>query len=283
MLALAAVEAAALTTLRVAGFRTRWSVTRQGRVRVIEGRGGGRGDVIFVHGLASSATSFAPTMFRLSPHFARLVAFDLPGHGTSPPPRGRFGAGALLSSVEDVLSSECRGPVTLIGNSLGAGLALRFALSHPERVLGLVMTSPAGALLSESAVRELLGAFRLSNVADGFALLDRLHHRRVPFAKLFARDLLEVVQARHLRELVAALEAAPSFTPEELRSLVPPAMLIWGRSDRLMPPSAYEFFRDHLPSRTELLSLAAVGHSPHVEAPKRFANALVPFLRRIPR
>lgn len=283
MLALAAVEAAALTTLRVAGFRTRWSATRQGRVRVIEGKGGGRGDVVFVHGLASSATSFAQTMLRLSPHFARLVAFDLPGHGASPPPRGRFGASTLLNAVEEVLRSECRVPSTLIGNLLGAGLALRFTLSHPERVLGLVVTSPAGAALSESAIRDLLAAFRLSNVADGIALLDKLHHRRVPFTSLFARDLVQVVQTRHLRELVAALEAAPSFTPDELRGLVPPTLLVWGRSDRLMPPSAYEFFRDHLPARTELLSLAAVGHSPHVEAPQRFANAVIPFLRRIPR
>jgi pimeloyl-ACP methyl ester carboxylesterase len=282
MAAFAALEAAARARLRLAGVGSRSVATRHGTVHLFDGPGQGPlGPVICVHGLASSAASFARTLLGLQPHFDRVLALDLPGHGRSAVPAGSLRTRALLESLDDALLQATERPALLLGNSLGGGLVLRFALDHPERVRGVVLSSPAGAALQSEEIERLLRAFHLHKVRDGRELFARLYHRPLPLDALFAWDLLRTVRRPHLGELIRDLPDAPSFSRDELGSLAPPALLLWGESDRLMPTSARDYFRAHLPPALQFEALPEVGHSPHLEAPARYVRAVLEFARRI--
>jgi pimeloyl-ACP methyl ester carboxylesterase len=187
----------------------------------------------------------------------------------------------LLESLDEALLRVTKTPALLLGNSLGGALVLRFALDHPERVRGVVLSSPAGEALTGIERDALLRTFHMSRVEDGRQFFARLYHRRLPFEPVFAWDLLRAVRRPHLCELIRDLPDAPSFTPDELRSLVPPALLLWGDSDRLMPSTALAYFRAHLPPAVRFQPLPEVGHSPHVEAPGRYVREVVAFAREI--
>lgn len=280
MAVFATLEAAARTRLRLAGVQSRWLATRHGRVHVYDGPGQGRlGPVVCVHGLVSSAASFARTLLGLRRHCDRVLAIDLPGHGQSPTPAGRLGTRSLLESLDDALLQVTERPAYLLGNSLGGGLVLRFALDHPERVRGVVLSSPAGASLEEDEVEALLRAFHLGRLRDGRDFFARLYHHPLPLDGLFAWDLMRAVRRPHLSELIGDLANAPSFSQDELCRLEPPALLLWGESDRLMPESALAYFRAHLPPSARFAPLPEIGHSPHVEAPDAYVRAVVEFAR----
>lgn len=276
-----ALEAAARARLRMAGINSRWLSTRHGRVHAFDGRGQGHlGTVVCVHGLISSAASFARALLGLQVHFERVVALDLLGHGLSPAPPGRLGTRSVIESLDDALLQLTEPPALLLGNSLGGGLVLRFTLDHPERVRGIVLSSPAGATLDALETETLLRAFRMNRVSDGRDFFARLYHHRLPLDALFAWDLLRAIRRPHLRELIDDLSDAPSFSREELAAVAVPTLLLWGESDRLMPTTAREYFRAHLPTTVPYQALSAVGHSPHVEAPDEYVRAVVEFARR---
>lgn len=260
------------------GIASRWVCTTQGAVHCYSGVGSGSvPNIVCIHGLGSSASSFASTLLRLRSSARKVSAVDLPGHGRSPAPHKRLSAGVLIRAVDETLHALTRTPALLVGNSLGGGLALRFALRHPERVSALVLTSPAGAPLAGSDLRELLSAFEFLTVRDGRRFFERLYHQVPPLRTALAWDLKRALARPHLRDLVASLDEVPPFSAAELGAIQPPTLVLWGRSDELMPRSARAFFEQHLPAHGSVEVLDNVGHSPHLEAPARFTERLIAF------
>jgi pimeloyl-ACP methyl ester carboxylesterase len=275
-----AVEFAAHCGLRAAGIRSHFHAATQGTLHYYQGLGGGTlPAVVCVHGLGSSAASFARTLLKLQHHVCSVAAVNLPGHGYSAVPPGRQSPEVLLRSVSSVLLSLPKEPFILVGNSLGGALALRFALTHPERVHALILSSPAGADIGQDEVARLLRSFRFDSIAEGRRFFERLYHRPPPATSLFAWDLAQAVRQPHLRELIEALHDAEMFRAEQLAQLQVPTLLLWGASDRLMPASAREFFRHHLPPSTHFEELPNIGHSPHLEDPRGFAERVREFGR----
>jgi len=102
----------------------------------------GRGpDVVLVHGLGSTAQHWLPVA-RLLARKYRVTLVDLPGHGLSPMPEP-FSLERAVAGLDQVLARSTRGPVILVGHSLGGLVAAAEALEHPERVRGLVLVETA--------------------------------------------------------------------------------------------------------------------------------------------
>ncbi|WP_417587364.1 alpha/beta fold hydrolase [Pararhodobacter oceanensis] len=93
---------------------------------------------VLVHCFLGHAGTWRPLVERITPPLDAL-AFDMPGHGRSPMPEGPCD---LQAEVAGVIEGFVNEPSLLIGHSFGAVSALRFALYHPERVLGLVLIEP---------------------------------------------------------------------------------------------------------------------------------------------
>ncbi len=107
-------------------------------------RTAGSGPVmLLVHGMAGSSSTWRHVMPALAEHYT-VVAPDLLGHGASAKPRGDYSLGALADILRDLLVVLGHDRATLVGRSLGGGVAMQFAYQFPERCERLVLVSSGG-------------------------------------------------------------------------------------------------------------------------------------------
>src|ERR687895_1265397 len=105
--------------------------------------------LVLVHGITSSADTWADAMRGLARDHT-VIAPDLLGHGASAKPRGDYSLGAYASGVRDLLAALGHDRVTVVGHSLGGGVAMQFAYQFPERTERLVpVSSRRGARAGE--------------------------------------------------------------------------------------------------------------------------------------
>jgi 2-succinyl-6-hydroxy-2,4-cyclohexadiene-1-carboxylate synthase len=231
-----------------------------------------------LHGFTGSGRSFDHLRDRLDPKF-RILAPDLPGHGSSPQATGWDVA---VDSLAAALGPD---PFFLAGYSMGARLALACALRFPDRVRAVVLESgsPGIADADERAGRkfedEALAAMAEREGIDAF--VDRWE-KHPTLATL--RDLPEPIATR-LRErrrqnrvegLASALRhlgsgAQPSLW-KDLLHLRPRALIVAGERDPKFAAIARAMARAIPGSRLRLI--AGAGHAPHLEAPDEYLAAL---------
>lgn len=260
------------------------STVRAGGVDLHIYDGPGRGalpPVVLLHGLGAGGGSFGPMVSALLPRVRRVIVPELPGHGFS----AGAGAGRTLTPellgdvIGDALDGLLTEPAVVVGNSLGGALALGYALRRPERVRGLMLLSPAGARLAEDEWRALVGAFDLRSTADARRFLERVYHRPPWFLALFAHEFPALLRRPAVQEILASATPEHAPTPDALAALSMPILLVWGRSERLLPASALAWFRAHLPPHTVVEEPEGFGHAPQLEQPERVAARVIAFAR----
>jgi len=99
--------------------------------------------LLLLHGVTTSSQTWEGVAASLSEHFT-LIAPDLMGHGESAAPRGDYSLGAHASSARDLLTALGHQRATVVGHSLGGGIAMQFAYQFPERCERLVLVSSGG-------------------------------------------------------------------------------------------------------------------------------------------
>lgn len=201
----------------------------------------------------------------------RLVAFDMPGTGASPAPAGGYAQPEQARLLRQALAPLCPS-WTVAGNSLGGWTAAWLALDWPEGVERLVLLSPAGLWdpsgASESTARTL--------AAPSTALLrefnKRVTHveRKVPDRAF--EELAELLKGRPVRANLEAIRDG-HFLGGRLGALKKPVQILWGASDRVIPPSQADAFKRELPAASVTL-IPACGHLPQAECPAPVRKAL---------
>src|SRR5436309_882851 len=107
-------------------------------------RAGGSGPLlVLIHGITASAATWDEVLPWLAERHA-VVAPDLFGHGRSAKPRGDYSLGAYANGIRDLLEVLGHPRATIVGHSLGGGIALQFAYQYPERCERLVLVSSGG-------------------------------------------------------------------------------------------------------------------------------------------
>ncbi len=260
-------------------------------------RRAGHGPVLLlVHGMAGSSATWQPAMDELAAHFT-VIAPDLPGHGRSAKPRGDYSLGAYASVLRDLLHELDLGPATVVGQSLGGGIAMQFAYQYPELCQRLVLVGSGGlgdevsgllrALTLPGVEFVLPAAFApvIGNVVDGATRL---------VGKLGLRPSPEVVQMWRAYSSLTDPDTRTAFL-HTLRSVVDhrgqrvsaldkmylahevPTLIVWGDNDRIIPVQhAYDAHEAIKGSRLEIFE--GCGHFLHVEEPARFARLLHQFV-----
>src|SRR3954465_4947135 len=99
--------------------------------------------LLLLHGIANSSETWERAASLLSDRFT-VIAPDLLGHGKSATPRGDYSLGAHASGARDVATALGHERVTVVGHSLGGGIAMQFAYQFPERTERLVLVSSGG-------------------------------------------------------------------------------------------------------------------------------------------
>lgn len=256
-----------LASLRALGFRSRPIGSSIGDLHVLEGTGTGPLPmVVLLHGLSAAGVDWGPLMRRLRPLARRIVAPDLPGHGRSSPPPVHD-LPAMQTALQEVLDRLIDDqPALVYGNSLGGLAAVRYAGARPDRVAGLMLSSPAGARTSLDDLHGVLDQFRQASSHGGARPLMK---RILPNGHWLGPAMEVGVRVRlrnpFVRELVDGISHEHTLDPQELRRLEMPILLTWGRSERLLPASHLEFYRNHLPDHAVVEEPHGVGHVPYLE------------------
>ena len=251
---------------------------------------------MLIHGITSSSRTWERVLPALADHFT-VLAPDLLGHGESAKPRGDYSLGAYASGVRDLMIALGHPRATVVGHSLGGGIAMQLAYQFPERVERLALVSSGGLgrevnLVLRSAT--LPGAAQVLGVIASAPVLERAEAlgrgaQRVgwkPGADIGAiwRGFTSLGDRESRRAFLATTRAVIDIggqsinAYDHLDAVTPPATLIvWGSKDRMIPAwHALSAQRSVPDCRVELFEGA--GHFPHLDDPDRFARVLRDFM-----
>ncbi len=256
----------------------------------------GEGPVLLlVHGLGGSYENWAEVIEPLARSHT-VIAPDLPGHGGSAPGGGDYSVGALAANLRDLLAALGKDRATLVGHSLGGGVAMQFAYQFPEMVERLVLVSSGGlgpevSLILRAA--SLPGAdLFISATADLGQRVGSPVGRALSAVGLRPNaDVAEVLRGygslvdperraaflATVRAVIGAGGQRVAATDRLYLAEAMPVLIVWGAADRIIPVRHGEDAHRHIRgSRLEVFE--DVGHLPQVEAPLRFVLALERFL-----
>jgi pimeloyl-ACP methyl ester carboxylesterase len=253
--------------------------------------------LVLLHGIASTADTWAPVASGLAANHS-VLAPDLLGHGASAKPRGDYSLGAYASGVRDLIAALGHERATVVGHSLGGGIAMQFAYQFPERVERLVLIS-SGGLGRE--VHPMLRASTLPGSEIVLALLGRGWLRATGGAVAATLRRLGLRAGEDLAGVAAGIaslgdaDARGAFVHTARAAIDPggqrvsatdrlylaahlPTLIVWGERDPIIPAAHGEAAHAAIPgSRLEIF--AGAGHFPHREQPVRFVSLVEGFLR----
>jgi pimeloyl-ACP methyl ester carboxylesterase len=255
-------------------------------------------DMLLLHGLGATKTSFFDTAAALSRTY-RVHAIDLPGFGSSSKPaRASYDAGYFADAMLGLMDAMEMERAHLVGNSLGGRVAIELGLRHPERVGAISLLCPAVAFVKRSyhtVVRALRPEFGLLPHRFGRGTVAR------QFWGLFAdRDqvdpsVADIVVDEFQRiygspgARLAFLSAARNVYLERpfgeegfyprLGTLAAPALFVWGSGDKLIPAGFSRHVAEWLPNAEQIV-LEDCGHVPQVERPAQTNGVLERFFAR---
>ncbi|HEY8156794.1 MAG TPA: alpha/beta fold hydrolase [Myxococcota bacterium] len=260
-------------------------------------RTAGQGPVLLlVHGMAGSSETWRRVMPPLAERFT-VLAPDLLGQGESEKPRGDYSLGAHANMLRDLLDALGHERVTIVGQSLGGGVAMQFAYQFPERCERLVLVD-SGGLGRE--VTFFLRVLTVPGFESVFPLicapwvrvagnrvaswLGRAGMRPAPASQEVWRSFASLADTesrraffRSLRDVIDFKGQAVSALGRLYRAAHLPTLIVWGAQDPFIPVSHAVAAHQAIPgSRLEIFD--GVGHYPHCEAPERFVEVLVDFI-----
>jgi pimeloyl-ACP methyl ester carboxylesterase len=264
--------------------------------RVAFRRAGAGPTLVLIHGITNSSQSWEPAMRLLARDFD-VIAPDLPGHGESDRQRGDHSLGGHACVMRDLLHVLGVERATVVGHSLGGGVAMQFAYQFPDMVERLVLVGSGGlgrevsplirsaALPFAEQVLPLLTARPLIEAGTAVAgLIGRLGFK--PGA-----DLAEVSRGvaslgdterraafvRTVRSVISPLGQRVTATDRLYLAADLPTLIVWGDRDPIIPVEHGRGAHALLPnSRLEIFEGA--GHFPQLDDPLHFAELVTEFV-----
>jgi len=251
--------------------------------------------LLLIHGISDSSATWSPVIPLLAERHL-VIAPDLLGHGDSDKPRADYAVGAYACGMRDLLSVLGIDRVTVVGHSLGGGIAMQFAYQFPERCERLVLVGSAGvgrevhpllrlasapiaepglALFTAGPVRSAVRAaapllrlgLRLGKDFD--YVLDRYQGLTSPTARMaFLRTLRAGVDLRG--QVITMLDRC-------YLTAGMPTLILWGAQDHVIPVK-HAFAAHQAMPGSELEIFENSGHFPHRDEPERFVKAVEAFL-----
>jgi len=267
------------------------------RAFLLGGRPLGTAPVLWmIHGIGDSSRTWEQVIPLLGEDHT-IVAPDLLGHGSSDKPRADYSIGGFANGMRDLMLVLGVDQATVVGHSLGGGVAMQFAYQYPEHVERLVLVASGGlgsevnpvlraaslpgahaaigisargpvraATLKVARALATLGVLERNDVEDVAVIWEGL--RDPSTRKAFLRTLRAVVDARG--------QAVTSKDRLYLAADVP-VLLVWGARDPMVPMIHAAHAAELLP-KAKLTILPHAGHMPHRVSPASFATAVREFV-----
>jgi pimeloyl-ACP methyl ester carboxylesterase len=248
--------------------------------------------VVLIHGMINSSRHWESVALRLADRY-HVIAPDLLGHGDSARPRGDYSLGAHAASIRDLLAAIGVDRASVVGHSLGGGVAMQFFWQFPQRTERLALVSSGGLghevspMLRAAAMPGLGAVLAVAanpRVLSGMRDVGERLERRGSFAGTVLQQT-----ARALRPLEQR-DARKAFL-QTLRSVIDlrgqrvsardrlyllgdfPTLIVWGGRDNTIPIAHGRATHDAV-AGSRFVTLPDAAHFPHLEDPAGLADAL---------
>jgi len=252
--------------------------------------------IVLIHGMINSSKHWEAVAGRLSGSY-RVIAPDLIGHGDAATPRGDYSLGAHAASIRDLLTTIGVERATIVGHSLGGGVAMQFFYQFPQRTERLALISSGGLghdvspLLRGAALPGSAALLRLATrpqVVGGLAAAGarlRAHGNNTGvYLQAVARALGPLQEPGSRRAFLQTLRSVIDVQGQKVSARdrlyllgEMPTLIVWGERDRTIPLKHGLEARQSIPNcRFETLPRAA--HFPNLEDPEGLAAVLGSFI-----
>lgn len=254
--------------------------------------------ILLIHGIGDNSTTWSTVQTALAQRFT-VIAPDLLGHGKSDKPRADYSVAAYANGMRDLLSVLGIDSVTVVGHSLGGGVAMQFAYQFPQLVERLILVGAGGVTKDVNiALRfaslpmgsEALALLRMPLVLPALQLVGRLGGalfgstgvgRDIPDMLRILKDLPEPTAssafARTLRAVVDWRGQVVTMLDRCYLTQSVPVQLIWGSGDSVIPVGHAEMAHAAMPG-SQLEIFPGSGHFPFHDDPDRFVEVVEKFI-----
>ena len=253
--------------------------------------------LLLLHGLGCDHTTWLPVLQTLARRYT-VIAPDLLGHGLSAKPRADYSVGGYANGMRDLLTVLGIDKVTVVGHSLGGGVAMQFAYQFPERTERMILVAPGGL---GPEVTPAIRAITLPGFNHAMAVVTlpglrqatRLWLRALAGSGLpYARDLDEVAEIicsfkdpksraaiRHVvRAVVDWRGQVVTMVDRAYLTQAMPMLVVWGTDDLVIPVRHAGVVAELAPG-AHVEVIANAGHFAHKDHPQRFVKIVDDFIR----
>jgi len=270
-----AVRAAIAYERRLAGLERREATLPDG-LRYVYLEGGRGAPLVLLHGFGANKDNFTRVAKYLTPHY-RVIVPDHIGFGeSSHPPKADYAPRAQVERLRALMRLLRVERPHLGGSSMGGHIALAWATAHPREVQSLWLLSAAGVWsappseLRREAARAGDNPLTVQDEDEFAELVAKVTARPL----MIPRPFLDVLAQERIRnfelEERIAKQLAGDSVEDRIRGLAVPALIVWGREDRVLHPATASILQMLL-VRSEVVMMRNIGHLPMVEAPEACA------------
>ena len=272
-----------------------WEIELHGH-RVIYRIAGDGPPVVLIHGMVNSSRHWEHVALRLADRYT-VVAPDLLGHGDSAAVRGDYSLGAHACSIRDLLTTIGIERATVVGHSLGGGIAMQFFYQFPQRVERLALISSGGlghdvspmlrgaALPGAAAGIWLVANRRVRAALDGIGERMRARgSRKGVYLQAVARAMGPLGDAAARQAFLQTLRAVIDVRGQHVSAMDRlyllgelPTLIVWGERDNTIPMAHGLAAHAQIPN-SRFVTLPAAAHFPNLEDPEGLADALLDWL-----
>lgn len=254
--------------------------------------------LLLIHGIGDNSTTWTTVQSKLAQRFT-VIAPDLLGHGKSDKPRADYSVAAYANGMRDLLGVLDIEKVTVVGHSLGGGVAMQFAYQFPQLVERLILVG-AGGVTKDVNVALRIASLPMGSEALAVLRLPLVLPALQAFGKMGGSVFGSTGLGRDLAEALRILEDLPEPTASAafartLRAVVDwrgqvvtmldrcyltesvPVQLIWGARDSVIPATHAHLAHAAMPG-SQLEIFENSGHFPFHDDPERFVELVERFI-----
>ena len=252
--------------------------------------------LLLLHGLGCDHTTWNPVIDRLAETHT-VIAPDLLGHGLSDKPRADYSVGGYANGMRDLLSVLGIERVTVVGHSLGGGVAMQFAYQYPERTERLLLVSPGGLgrevtplirCITTPGFHQVMGVLTRRPLRQAITTSMRVASAVGPSLTHDLDEVAEIVDTfadpraraatRHVVSAVVDWKGQIiTMTDRAYLTRSVPTLIVWGTADHVIPARHAARAQAAAPGIRVAL-VEGAGHFPHKDDPQRFAELVEDFL-----
>ncbi|MCI0427819.1 MAG: alpha/beta hydrolase [Nitrospiraceae bacterium] len=251
--------------------------------------------VILIHGFGGSMWQWEHQQHTLSQHF-RVLTLDLPGAGLSDKPEIDYRPDQMLDFLVGFMDAVKIQQATVVGNSMGAGLAIGMALAHPTRIAKLILidglpqhvmeklNSPSVRRALETSAPSWLVSF--GNILFGGLMIESVLREIVHDPALLTPAVIERSNRNRqrpgfIKPIMTVRENLPlweSGFATRLGEITHPTLVIWGNEDRVFPIAVGEDLHQTIKG-SRFIRVPKAGHIPQWERPDLVNQELITFIQ----